>query len=80
MKVGRVILEEEETAKRERYPQVLSVEKAATRRATGWHALPRRRDANVSRGRGQVLQARHYVYHTKRPRDALPDRMSRAEN
>lgn len=27
MKVGRVTLEEEETAKRERYPQVLSVEK-----------------------------------------------------
>lgn len=49
--------------------------KAAIRRATSWHALrreTRRRDATCKRGRGQVLQARHYVYHTKRPRDALP--------
>lgn len=34
-----------------------------------------------AKGTGQVLQARHYVYHTKRPRNASPqNRMSRAEN
>lgn len=36
------------------------------------HALPR--DERKGRKRGQVLQARHYVYHTKRLRNALPIR------
>lgn len=50
--------------------------KAAIRRATGWHALRWNEKKGCQRGRGQVLQARYYVYHTKRPRDALTCRQT----
>lgn len=78
MKMGCITLEEEEAAKRERYPQVLSVEKLrfADEPQAGTRCGDQKKGYLPQMGRGQVLQARHYVYYTKRPRDILPCRQT----
>lgn len=84
MKVGRVTLEEEEAAKRERYSQVLSVEKLrfAERPQAGTRCEEtRRRDATCKGGTGTGFTGSTLCLpHETPPRRALPDRMSRAEN
>jgi len=87
MKIKRVRETEKKEATKKRKGKI-SLPGVVDRKSCGFaeprlaRAAKRRKEGMLRvKGTGQVLQARHYVYHTKRPRNASPqNRMSRAEN